>query len=513
MLTAQSITCVLPNGRTLFSNLNFTLNRQKYGLVGSNGVGKSTLVRLIAKELQPTQGRLIGELRLHLLSQFEKGDESVTVGEYLLDIWDQPNQDAPLRESLLKGLNMESTLKTLSGGEWMRARLVKAIALSPELLILDEPTNNLDREGRECLYRFVQDFKDGLLIISHDRELLEYMEGIWELSNQGLAYYGGGFSLYEQQKQDEKLRLAHELDLARREKKKQEREHQEKLDRQNKRIRWANDNAESMGLPRIIVGSRKRQAQVSLGKIHKEESVRDMERAEKFQDLYKRQKQFSDLRLDFSLEKKAKGKVVFSLEDFNFRYPGMKTFLWERPLTFTLHAQERVAIRGGNGSGKTTLLRLLTSEQALFLGEHQGKLSRITRSFVYLDQNYTLLDPEKTVLENTMEESRLDLSEVRNKLADYGFYGDDVFKKCIELSGGERLRACLARLILSRTLPEVLILDEPTNNLDLESLEILEVATLKYPGTLIVVSHDESFLERIECGQKLNFVCSKRESW
>lgn len=507
MLTAHLLSYVLPNGRTLFSNLNFTINRRKYGLVGSNGVGKSTLARILTKELSPSEGQLIGELSAYFLTQFEEADESLTVSEYLIDIWESPHQDAALRENLLRDLDLSRTAATLSGGEWMRVRLVKAMALSPDFLILDEPTNNLDRAGREDLYEFVRAFQGGLLIISHDRELLEYMEGIWELSNQGLSYYGGGFSFYEGQKEQERERLAKELDVARREKKKQEREHQEKLDRQDKRMRRAKNNIESMGLPRIILGVRKRKAQVSLGKIHRDESERDFERTEKFNEMYEKQKHSSQIRLDFALEGKPKGKVIFSLEKFNFGYPDQAGYLWKTDLSFTLHALDRLAIRGGNGSGKSTLLKLLMKPEGLKDGKHKGTLSPIIRSFVCLDQNYELLKPEDSLLESVMEESHLDQTETRNKLADFGFYGDDIFKKCRDLSGGERLRACLARLILSRSVPEVLILDEPTNNLDLESLEILEEALKKYSGTLIVVSHDEVFLERIGCGQSLNFGC------
>jgi ATPase subunit of ABC transporter with duplicated ATPase domains len=266
-----------------------------------------------------------------------------------------------------------------------------------------------------------------------------------------------------------------------------------------------------MGLPKIILGGRKRQAQISLGKIQSEEHERDQQRAAEFQDLVEKQKQSSQLRLDFSLGIKPKGKVIFSLENFNCRYVGSEFLLWQEPLNFTLHAGDRLVIRGENGSGKSTLLKILTGALGSEKCECFGHFSQILRKHVYLDQAYSLANNKQNIIDNMMEDSRFDHIETRNRLADYGFTKEDVFKAIGVLSGGERLKVCLAKLAFSLKTPEVWILDEPTNNLDLESLEILEAALMEYDGTLIVVSHDERFIERIQCEQEMGLVSAKKD--
>lgn len=505
MLTAKALSYALPDGRVLFQNLNFTLENRKYGLVGVNGVGKSTLVKIMSRELVPAQGQIIGDAQAIYLPQWEEPPE-MTAGEFLVDIWE--STEPVIRESLLKDLDLSQSLTKLSGGQWMRVRLLRALGKAGQILIFDEPTNNLDRASRECLYDFVEKFSGALLIISHDRELLGLVDEVWELSNQGLSVYGGNFGFYERQKQAERSLLSYRVETAKREKKKQEREHTEKVEKQLKRTRVAAKNAKDAGLPRILLGARKRRAQVSLGKIHAHEQVRDNQRQQEFQQLYEKQKQNSELRIDMSIAGKPKGKAVFSLEQFNCRYRGAENWLWNEPVSFTLQAGERMVLRGGNGAGKSTLLKILTGVLTSEKCEWAGRFSEINRKFVYLDQDYSLLSYKQNVVDNLMENCRYDVTEARNRLADYGFTKDSVFKIAEVLSGGERLRLCLAKLAFGLESPQVWILDEPTNNLDLESLALLEGALSEYEGTLIVVSHDQHFIERIECGQCLNLMSS-----
>lgn len=507
MLVAKALSFALPDGRVIFKNLDFTLGSKKYGLVGPNGVGKSCLARLLSGELDPTGGQLNGDLRPVYLAQFELKPEG-SVGEYLMDIWESANEYAELREDFLKTLDLSKPVAVLSGGEWMRVRLLRALVLNPGILILDEPTNSLDHEGRASLCRFMEVFRGGLLLISHDRMLLEYVEEIWELSNQGLAVYGGNFSFYDEVRNQEKTRLVEKLEVARREKKKQEREQLDKVESQLKRNRVGAKKSRKMGLPKILLGARKRKAQASLGKIHKSERTRKLEKEAVFRGLYERQKDSSHLHLDFPVETKFKGKVVFRAERFNFRYREAAEFLWSEDLNFTLYSQDRLLLQGGNGAGKTSLLKLLTSQVHEGLGETRGSLSPIRQPWLYLDQNYSLLNLEKNVLQNVSEEEGGDEALVRNKLAEFGFTGESVFKSLAVLSGGEQLKLCLAKIAMAKVPPQVLILDEPTNNLDLESLEILESAIDGYQGSLIIVSHDEAFVERGHCGQTL-ILCSK----
>jgi len=508
LLTAKGFSFALADGRVLFHNLHFTIENKKYGLVGINGVGKSTLVKLISRELRPTDGKILGEELVTYLPQWEQPPDMVA-GEYLVDIWE--NTEPFLRESLLKDLDLSLQLSQLSGGQWMRVRLLRALAKAGGILIFDEPTNNLDREARESLYHFVEIFKGTLLVISHDRELLGHVDEIWELSNQGLAVYGGNFDFYDQQKQSERSLLNYRIDIARREKKKQEREHIEKIDKQLKRTRVAAKNAKDAGLPKILLGARKRKAQVSLGKIESREQERDSQRKQEFQHLYEKQKQSSDLRMNISLGAKPKGKVILNLDQFNCRYLGSEKWLWKSPLSFTLLAGERLVLSGGNGSGKSTLLKILTGELTSEKCDWVGRFSGITREFVYLDQDYGMLNYKQNIIDNLMNDCGLELAEARNRLADFGFTGEDVFKMADVLSGGERLRLSLAKLALALKPRHLWILDEPSNNLDLESLMLLERSLREYDGTLILVSHDKYFIEKVGCGQCLKLVSAQNE--
>lgn len=498
MLTAHSLGFSLPDGSPIFEYLNFTLLDKKYGLVGPNGVGKSTLAKILAGLLEPTRGSLVKEREIYFLPQSEARPEQ-SIAEFLAEIWESPFLDIPLQELLVGGLDLDRSLQHCSGGEWMRLRLLKASAQA-SALILDEPTNNLDREGRKALNDFVKKFRGPLLLIGHDRELLEFVDEIWELSNQGLQIYGGNFSFYQEAREKERGKLAKQIEVARNEKKKQDREHQEKLDRQNKRIRWAEKNIESMGLPKILSSARKRRAQVSLGKIHVHEQERDDERRQEFQQAVQKQKAISQIRLNFGGQEGG-GRVIFHVEDFNFGFSGKA--LWKNAVSFTLWRGERLVIRGENGAGKTSFIRLITGDLEADGHLMKGQLAKISRKFIYLDQNYGLLNREQSVIENILDFGGLDPIEARNRLADFGFYGESVFKKIKFLSGGEQLRASLAKLALGSAPPEILILDEPTNNLDLESLNVLEQALNSYRGTLIVISHDDVFVDNIGCNREL----------
>lgn len=506
MLTAKALSFALPDGYALFQNLNFTIENKKYGLVGINGVGKSSLAQILAGKIPASSGQLIGDPKAVYVPQWELRPDT-TAGEYLVDIWE--SSEALIRELLLKDVDLSLGIANLSGGQWMRVRLLRAIANGGGLLIADEPTNDLDREARKVLCDFVKHYSGALLIISHDRELLNHVDEIWELSNQGLSTYGGNFSFYEEMKTKEQEQLLEDLNRARREKKKQEFEEIEKVDRQLKRSRNAQKKSAKMGLPKIVLGARKRQAQVSVGKITVQEQLRSRQRKEEFQELFEKQKSRSDVRMDFSIEGKIKGKLVFNLENFNFRYRGMQHYLWPQNLYCSFQSGERLVLRGSNGAGKSTLLKLLTGQLPPDLGEISGQISAIKRPFAYLDQSYSLLSPNKTVLETILENSKYDHIETRTRLADFGFVGESVFKPTKVLSGGERLRLCLASLAMCSQPPEVWILDEPTNNLDLDSLAVLEKALRAYKGSLIVVSHDEIFLEKISCGQELT-LCQQK---
>lgn len=500
-VTARSLSYELPRGEKLFSDISFTWNFQRCALVGPNGVGKSTLAKIISGQLAATSGELLVDQAVVYLAQMQERP-ATTVAEYLLALWDSPLADPAVWGPLLQDIALDKPLTELSGGEWTRVRIAEALSQAAGLLILDEPTNNLDREARAVIRDFVRRYAGSVLVISHDRELLEQVDGIWELSSQGLQSYGGSYSAYEEQKEAERELLAERIDRARRDKKKVEREHQEKLRTQEKRMRAGQALADKGGLPRILVGGLKRRAQETHGRIQAREEKRVERSKEELNSLIQSQKMETHLGLDLSGTEIPDGKLIFELQDFNLRFEGQEHFLWANPLTMTMRGPQRWALVGRNGAGKSSLIRALMGQIQLsasagfcHLGEVQVRI---------LDQQYSLLNPNQSVMENVMEQSRRDPALVRNQLARFQFMGETVNRQVCELSGGEKLKASLAKIFLSDPAAQLLILDEPTNNLDLDSLQVLERALLDFKGALLVVSHDEKFLQAVEVSYRID---------
>ncbi|WP_415064293.1 ATP-binding cassette domain-containing protein [Bdellovibrio sp.] len=494
-VTARSLAFELPQGDKLFSNVSLSLNSARVGLVGPNGVGKSTLAKLLAGLLTPSEGDIQSSHVATYLSQIEEPPPG-TVGEYLMNLWDSPQSRPELWGPLLQDIELEKRIQDLSGGEWMRVRIGEALSRVEGLLILDEPTNNLDREARGLIAEFVDSYEGPLLVISHDRELLNHVDVIWELSNQGLAVYGGSYSFYSERKDAEHVLQQEKIDRARREKKKLEREHHEKLESQEKRMRRGERIAARGGLPRILIGGLKRRAEETQGRIHAHEEKRVEKAQEDFQNLLAQEKKESRLGLELPETSVPEGKLIFETQDLNIQFASQKKCLWSQPLTLTMKGPRRWALSGRNGAGKSTFIRLLLGDVSQDLRIF-GSFKKGDLSTALLDQSYSILRKDKSVLENVMSCSRYDLVEARNHLARFQFMKEKVNQKIETLSGGEKLKAALAKILLAAPAPQFLILDEPTNNLDLESLEVLENALNEYQGALLVVSHDEIFLKNI----------------
>lgn len=494
-VTGRSLAYELPQGDILFQNISFTLASGRYGLVGPNGVGKSTLAKILAGQLLPSTGELKISHPAIYLAQWETPQDQ-TVAEHLIDLWESPHASPEVWGPLLETISLEQRLSQLSGGEWTRVRIARALSKGGGLLILDEPTNNLDKEARALITNFVKSYDRPLLLISHDRELLNHVDTIWELSNQGLSVYGGNFSFYKEQKEAERTLQAEKLDRARREKKKLEKEHHEKLQSQEKRMRRGEREAARGGLPRILVGGLKRRAQVTHGKINSDEDKRVEKAKDDFRNLYEQTKRESTLGLELPETSVPEGKLIFELEDFNVKFAAHEKTLWKEPISMVMKGPRRWALAGANGAGKTTLIKVLLDQQDSSVST-TGINKKGDLALALLDQKYSLLNEEESLFENVMANSRYDQIETRNRLARFQFMGEKVHQKVSTLSGGEKLKASLAKILFANPAPQFLILDEPTNNLDLESLEVLEEALLDYQGALLVVSHDEVFLANI----------------
>jgi ATPase subunit of ABC transporter with duplicated ATPase domains len=480
VLSVRGLSYTLANGRELFKNLNFSLDRRVAALVGPNGVGKTCLAKILVGELASGEGVIRRQGAVALLPQREE-PAHVDVAEFLATRY----QWSLHGEELLQGIDRLAPCTALSGGQWMRVRL--ACALGGEFVILDEPTNDLDRSGRDAVLRFLRQCEAGALLISHDRECLELCEDIFELSNRGLARFGGGWSAYVDAQEQERERLSTALELAKRERDRAVAERVERRARQEKRSRHAEASAARGGVPRILLGARKRRAQVTAGTI-------DVATSKRLEDAVRQAHEaFCEMKLDpvmyaelFARALPAQ-KLVAEARGFNICF---KRWVYGIDLDFTWRGNVRVAVKGANGSGKTTLLKALLGERF----ETRGELRRGDLVTLYLDQRCGLLDDDSSVFDNIRQVASGSETEIRNGLARFLFAKDAVFQKVGDLSGGERLRAALARGFLSAQKPDLMILDEPTNNLDLRNVRFLEGIVSEFQGALVVVSHDERFL-------------------
>lgn len=519
-ITLASLTYALPDGRVLFSDLNFSFNQERTGLAGRNGIGKTTLLRLIAGELAPSAGRVSVQGTLGILRQWQDPPDGMTLADLFevrgalallrkAEAGDASEADfaqadwtleARLAESLGRaGLEADAAtpLTALSGGQRTRAALAALIFQGPDFLLLDEPTNNLDREGRELVARLLAGWRGGALVVSHDRELLEQMDAIVELTALGAARYGGGWSAFE-------ARKALELEAARRDLVEAERaldltreKTQAAAEKKARKDGAGKRKAARGGAPRILIGAMKRRAEVSGGEREKltERQIAEAEAGaaaarEKIEVLEKMALRLASCGL-------SPGRRVLSLDGVSAGYvPGQPVL---SDVAFEVRGPERIALTGANGSGKSTLLKVITGTLAPFAGE-----AAVHVPFVILDQEVSLLDPGGTILASFRRlNPQADENACWAALARFRFRADAALQPVATLSGGERLRAGLACVLGGAAPPQLLILDEPTNHLDIASLEAVEAGLLAYDGALLVVSHDGAFLERVAITRRI----------
>ncbi|MFJ8130074.1 ABC-F family ATP-binding cassette domain-containing protein [Streptomyces hydrogenans] len=508
-----------PDDTPVFHELSFSLGGGSTGLVAPNGSGKSTLLKLIAGELRPTAGSvtvggslgylpqslpLTGDLTvgdvlgvadvIRALDAVESGDVSEEHFTTIGDDWDvEERTRAQLDRLGLGGLALDRTLGTLSGGQVVSLGLAAQLLKRPDVLLLDEPTNNLDQEARHQLYDALSDFDGLLLVVAHDRALLDRMDGIAELGASRLRLYGGNFSAYEEAVHAEQEVAEKNVRNAEQELKREKRELQQARERADRRASNAARNLKSAGLPRIFAGNMKRGAQESAGRAGQTHANRVGEAQARLDEAGRALRDEQRLVLDLPDTQVPAGRDLFLGEGMQVRHDGREVFA-EGGVDLSVRGPERIALTGPNGSGKTTLMRLVTGE----LLPDAGEVKRGGGRVAYLSQRLDLLDPDRTVAENfaAFAPERPE-AERMNLLARFLFRGARAHLPVGVLSGGERLRATLACVLCAEPAPHLLLLDEPTNNLDLVSAGQLESALHSYRGAFVVVSHDERFLAEI----------------
>jgi ATPase subunit of ABC transporter with duplicated ATPase domains len=488
-IVANDISFELPDGRELLTNLNFSIDNRLTALVGPNGIGKTTLAKLISGELTPSGGNIQRNVSISFFSQREI-PMNIPVYEYLLNDYTWSSYG----EQLLEGINRESLCSSLSGGQWMRVRLARA--LDDQFLILDEPTNDLDREGRGLVLNFLRQRTGGGLLISHDRECLGVCKEILELSNRGLSKYGGNYSDYALARENERSHLQENLKQAKKERESMLSKQQEQREKQEKRNSRGTQAAKKGGLPRILIGGRKSKAQVTTAKLEVGALEKVNEAVRETYEALNQLKIDPVMYTDLVGKKIPTQKLVAEATKFNIKY---QNWIYKNDLNFCWRGNIRIALKGANGSGKSSLLKAIMKEKL----DTRGDLKIGDLRTLYIDQRCSILNDKKTIFENVRSYSSLGDSEIRNGLAKFLFSNDSVFQKVESLSGGERLRVALACGLLSNEKPELLILDEPTNNLDLVNIEFLEDLIRQFEGALIAISHDNVFLENCEIFEEI----------
>ncbi|MEU1007746.1 ABC-F family ATP-binding cassette domain-containing protein [Streptomyces sp. NPDC005890] len=512
-LTAHSLSFAWPDGTAVFEGLDISFGPGRTGLVGVNGSGKSTLLKLLAGELVPAGGtvRAAGEIghlpqnvtldtRLRVdqalgiaeqraaLHAIEAGDVAEQHFETLGDDWDVEERAlVTLGELGLGHIGLGRTVGEVSGGESVLLRLAALLLRRPDVLLLDEPTNNLDLYARRRLYQAVASWPGVLVVVSHDRDLLDLVDQIAELHSGEVTWYGGNFSAYEEalaveQEAAERLVRVAEADV-----RKQQRELADAQVKLARRKRYGQKMWDSKREPKIVMGARKRAAQESAGKHRIMHQERLAEARERLDEAVEAVRDDDEIRVELPYTAVPPGRQVLTLENLqtacHARVEGI----------LDLRGPERIALVGRNGSGKTTLLRTVAGE----LAPSAGTVT-VHVPLRFLPQRLDVLDDALSVAENVARFAPgATNNRIRARLARFLFRGARADQKAGTLSGGERFRAALAALMLAEPAPQLLLLDEPTNNLDMASVRQLTTALESYEGALVVAGHDLPFLESI----------------
>ncbi|MFD6948899.1 ABC transporter [Nocardiopsis sp. TSRI0078] len=496
-----------PDGTPVLTGLDAAFGTGRTGLIGRNGSGKSTLLGLVAGRLTPDSGTVSVDGDVGYLTQGLTLDTGRTVAELLgIDraraalhaieagetteaAFAAVGEDWDVEERALAQLErfgltlagdtpLDRPVGTLSGGEAVLAALAGLALRRPAVTLLDEPTNNLDHHARERLYEAVGSWRGVLIVVSHDRELLDRVDQIAELRDGRVRVWGGNYSAYTEQlaaEQEAARRMVRVAGADVRREKRQLADAQVKLAR---RVRYGRKMYDTKREPRVVMKQRKRDAQVAAGKhrIMQEDKL-----AEAREGLDRAREAVRD---DDTIRIALPGTEVPSGHDvLELRAPDDARLYVRGP--------ERVALVGPNGSGKTTLLRAVVGR-----GEHpQAEVVHAAGPIGYLPQRLDVLDDDLSVLDNVRAAATSATPhQVRAGLARFLIRGERVEQRAGDLSGGERFRVALARLLLADAPPRLLVLDEPTNNLDLDSQRQLAEALADYRGALIAACHDHAFL-------------------
>lgn len=518
-ISVQQLTYTHPDKEVLFQDISFTVAKgQKIALIGDNGSGKSTLMHLLNGDLKPSSGEIIrssdpyyipqhfGQYNRMTVSQALRIDSKLKALHAILNNDTSPqnfsllNDDWAIEERSQAALShwgmghiaLTTPLDDLSGGEKTKLFLAGIEVHEPGLILFDEPTNHLDYHYRAKLYDFISSSRKTMVIISHDRALLNLLPETYELKKEGITYYAGNYEFYKIQKEQEIVSLQARLEQQEKELRLARKTAREAAERKQKRDVRNNKGTADKGIPRIMINLLKNKAENSSAKLKETHEQKLDSLVENIGKIRKSLPDTKAMKTDFGESGLHAGKILVSAKDINFSYDANP--LWKDSLNFQIKSGERILLRGSNGSGKTTLLKLITGQ----LLPQQGMLDLADFTYVYLDQEYSIINNGLTVYEQILQfSSGLHEHEIKTILNRFLFFYRSWDKECGLLSGGEKMKLALSCLMVSSNTPDVFILDEPTNNIDIRNVEILTSTVRDFGGTVLLVSHDTYFIHRM----------------
>lgn len=527
-IALEDVSFVLPNGEILFSHLNEHFDQSPTGLVGRNGSGKSVLARILAGQLQPRQGRCLRSGAVHYLAQQVTSQDGTTVTDLaglrgvfdalqriengscaqadfdvVGDRWDASAQLVKaLAQEGLGHLGAHTPATALSGGESMRVALIGAMLSDADFLILDEPSNHLDQPSRLRLIEWLQQWRKGLLVISHDRQLLSHMTRIIELSSLGLRSYGGNYAFYANAKAQEQQHALEDLERIRSERRREEQALRDQRERQEKRQARGARSGKQANQAKILLGRQKERSDQSMGKLHRQQAQTRIELSQRVRHAAAQVAEDVKIHLHALLRPEVAQRQVIVLDKVVL--PFVPSPL--RHINMQMTGQHRIGLIGPNGSGKSTLLKVIAGRINALSG-----LRKVTGRMAYLDQRLDCLDAKRSTIAQLQDVNRtLSEGELRMRLAQLGLDEQKVAAPTDAFSGGERMKAALACVTYADEPPQLLLLDEPSNHLDLPSLAALEALLTEYSGALIVASHDEAFLKQLRL---TDLLCAGSNGW
>jgi len=512
-IICSHLTYVWPDGGLVLDDVCATFSTGRTGLVGANGCGKTTLLRLIAGHLQPTSGQItagdvaylpqtialsptdtVADLlgvreQLDAWRAIEAGSVDPAHFDELGDAWDIEAQIAdaltPVRQTAGVAMDIDPDRlgTTLSGGGAMTLAVAGVRLRRAPITLLDEPTNNLDEVLREAVLDMVRTWPGTLIIVSHDLGLLDLMDATAELHNQSLTVFGGGYSQWREAQEVMQAAAIQAVKTARQEVRVAKRQRVETLERTARSLAKGKQKALGEGLGKSARYHQQNGAELSAGQVRGVADDRVAAAQSTLADASELVRREEHISIDLPDPGVAASRKVLELTWADQHY--------------IVKGPERVALTGRNGVGKTTLIEtMLGLRSDDTLGLPRGRLA--TSRVGYLPQNLGILDNNSSVLDNVLDAApNATVASVRAGLARLLLRGDTVFRLVGDLSGGERFRVALARLLLAEPPPQLLILDEPTNNLDITSVDQLIEALAKYRGAILIVSHDRSYRHRL----------------